>query len=76
LWPVEYDEYLREIHRAADVADGKVVSRVGDYFGVQLLADSRLWLRPLAYYPLDAFGDRQWVLVLPEAQHARQPAPR
>ncbi len=53
---MEYATYLREIDRAADATDGKVVSLAGGYFGVQLMADGTQVL-----LALDLDSDQGWV---------------
>lgn len=53
---MEYATYLREIDRAADATDGKVVSLAGGYFGVQLMADGANVL-----LALDLDSDQGWV---------------
>ena len=54
---MEYSEYLGEIDRAADAADGKVVSLAGGYFGVQLMSDGANVL-----LALDLDSDQGWVV--------------
>jgi hypothetical protein len=53
---VNYTEYLREVDRAADATDGKVVSLAGGYFGVQLMADGGH-----VVLALDLDSDQGWV---------------
>lgn len=53
---MEYADYLREVDRAADATDGKVVSLAGGYFGVQLAADGAH-----VVLALDLDDDQGWV---------------
>ncbi|MGY1736867.1 hypothetical protein [Geodermatophilus sp. SYSU D00684] len=53
---MEYAAYLREIDRAADATDGKVVSLAGGYFGVQFAVDGAH-----VVLALDSDGDQGWV---------------
>lgn len=63
---MDYDEYRREITRAAEATGGEVVSLAGGYYGVQLMVDGGYLV-----LALDLDGDAGWV-TWSEDQHGER----
>lgn len=58
---MEYEDYLKEVDRAADATDGTVVSLAGGYFGVQLSLDGAQLLLALDLDSEPSLGWVAWV---------------